>query len=144
MKRDVFLSVSGMQLGQDGADAEPIETVMPGVYYEKDGRHYVLYEEAVEGVESPVKNTVKFGGGCLELVRRGAVNVRMVFEENKKNTANYQVPYGSIPLGIDTKKIHIARTSDRIVVHVDYILDIGCGFLTDCRLRMDIRFKENG
>lgn len=146
MKQNVFISVSGMQFGQDrqdGAEAEQIETVMPGVYYEKDGRHYVLYEETMDGVERPLKNTVKFGAGCLELIRRGPVNVHMVFEEKKQHTADYQIPYGSIQLVIDTKKIHIAQTSDRIAVHVDYVLDMGYGFLTDCRLTMDIRFKEN-
>ncbi|MCM1087954.1 MAG: DUF1934 domain-containing protein [Muribaculaceae bacterium] len=147
MKRDVLISVRGLQLGtEDGnrTGTEQIESFTSGVYYEKDGRHYVLYEERMEGAETPVKNTVKFAPGSLELIRKGFVNVHMVFEENKKNKAVYQIPYGSIPLEIDTKKIHIARESEGITVHVDYVLDIGYDVLADCSLVMEIRFKENG
>ena len=144
MTRDVYISLRGLQFEESRTDTEQIETVVPGVYYEKNGRHYVIYDEELEGFEQPVKNTVKFAYPCLELTRRGPVNVRMVFEENKKNTVDYHTPYGTILLGIYTKKIHIAQESDRIVVNVDYSLDIYEEFYAGCKLVMDIRSTENG
>ena len=85
MTKDVLISLRGLQFDQSGADADKIETITAGVYYEKNGNHYVLYDELIEGFEEPTKNKVKFGEHFLELSRSGAVNVYMIFEENKKN-----------------------------------------------------------
>ena len=67
---------------------------------------------------------IKFGEHALELTRSGAVNVHMIFEENRKNMTSYNTPYGNILIGIDTRKIHITQESDRIVVtdrfHADH------------------------
>lgn len=141
MTKDVFLSISGLQFGLSGEDAEKIETVLTGTYYEKSGRHYVLYEETMEGFVEPLKNTMKFCDGFMELSRSGPVNVRMVFEENKKTMTSYQTPYGTIQLGIDTKKIHITQDPDKILVDVVYILDMDGSYLADCNLAINIRAK---
>lgn len=141
MTKDVFLSISGLQFGQDEEDTEKIETVLTGTYYEKGGRHYVLYEEIMEGFTKPLKNTIKFCAGFMELNRSGPVNVHMVFEENKKTMTSYQTPYGAILLGIDTKKIHITQTCDSMLVDVDYRLDMDGSYLADCNLAINIRSK---
>lgn len=143
MTKDVFLSISGLQFGQGREDGEKIETVLPGTYYEKGGRHYVLYEESMEGFVKPLKNTIKFCNGFMELNRSGPVNVRMVFEENRKTMTSYQTPYGTILLGIDTKKIHITQDPDRMLVDVVYILDMDGNYLADCNLTIDIRVGSN-
>ena len=143
MTKDVLISLRGLQFDQSGADADKIETITAGAYYEKNGSHYVLYDELIEGFEEPTKNKVKFGEHFLELSRSGAVNVYMIFEENKKNMTNYNTPFGSILIGINTKKIHISQEPDRIVVDVDYALDVNYEYLTDCKIVLDIRAKGN-
>lgn len=50
----------------------------------KNGTHYVIYDELMEGCEEPTKNIIKFRERELNLTKRGLVNVYMVFEENKK------------------------------------------------------------
>ena len=35
---------------RDGETDEPIETVTPGEYYFRNGKHYILYEEVQEGI----------------------------------------------------------------------------------------------
>lgn len=141
MTKDVLISLRGLQFDQSDSDAEKIETIMMGSYYEKNGNHYVLFDEVMEGFTQPVKNRVKFGEHALELTRSGAVNVHMIFEENRKNMTSYNTPYGNILIGIDTKKIHIAQESERIVVDVDYALDINYEYLADCQIVLDIRSK---
>lgn len=34
----------------DGEEAEPIEVITPATYYLKNGKHYVIYDEIVEGM----------------------------------------------------------------------------------------------
>lgn len=141
MTKDVLISLRGLQFDQSDSDVEKIETIMPGSYYEKNGSHYVLYDEIMEGFSEPVKNRIKFGEHALELTRSGAVNVHMIFEENRKNMTSYNTPYGNILIGIDTRKIHITQESDRIEVDVDYALDVNYEYLADCRIVLNIRSR---
>lgn len=158
MTKDVLITVRGLQFDRGGTDADnvntdkantgegntaTIETMLPGAYYEKNGSHYILYEEMMEGFREPTKNKIKFGEHFLELDRSGPVNVRMVFDENKKTMSNYNTPYGNIPIGIDTKKIHITKEPDRITVDVDYMLEAHNEYLADYRILIDIRSKES-
>lgn len=141
MTKDVLISLRGLQFDQSDSDAEKIETIMTGSYYEKNGNHYVLFDEVMEGFTEPIKNRIKFGEQGLELTRSGAVNVHMIFEKNRKNMTSYNTPYGNILIGIDTQKIHITQESERIVVDVDYALDVNYEYLADCRIVLDIRSR---
>ena len=138
MTQKVLLTLCGTQLGQDREDVGPIKTVSQGDYYKKNDSHYVIYEEQLEGSEGVLKNRLKFNADTLELCRTGAVNVRMVFQENKKNLTNYNTPFGQILMGIDTKKIQINEWEGHITVEVDYALDINDEFLSDCHMTIDI------
>ena len=55
MTKDVLLSISGLHQDVTGIEAqgdepgnEPIEVIAPANYYEKNGKHYVIYDELVE------------------------------------------------------------------------------------------------
>ena len=49
MTKDVLITISGIQT-IDGEVNDPIETVTPGEYYFRNGKHYILYDEVQEGV----------------------------------------------------------------------------------------------
>lgn len=144
MTQEVLLTLKGLQFDQREEDSDKIETVLVGDYYKRNGNHYVIYEEIMEGFAQVTKNRLKFGEHMLELSRSGLVNVHMVFQENKKNLTNYNTPFGQILVGIDTKKIQIEEGQDMIVVDVDYSLDINYEFLSDCHITVNIASKENG
>ena len=59
MTKEVVVTISGLQLS-DG-DQDTIETVHVGEYHEKDGVHYVFFDEILEGHEQPVRNMIKLG-----------------------------------------------------------------------------------
>ncbi len=142
MTQEVLLTLKGLQFDQREEDSDKIETVMVGDYYKRGDKHYVIYEEAMEGFSQATKNRLKFGGHMLELSRSGLVNVHMVFEENKKNLTNYNTPFGQILVGIDTKRIQIEEKPDNITVDVDYALDINYEFLSDCHITVNIASKQ--
>ena len=143
MTQEVLLTLQGLQFDQREVDADKIETVTVGDYYKKNGKHYVVYEEVTEGFEQTTKNRLKISENMLELSRNGLINMHMVFQENKKNLTNYNTPFGQILIGIDTKRIQIQEQADKIVVDVDYALDINYEFLSDCHIRINICSKEN-
>ena len=138
MTQKVMLTLQGMQADQGGEDTGQIETVANGDYYKKNDKHYVIYEEVAEGFEQPTKNRLKFSEGMVELSRSGPINVHMIFQENKKNLTSYNTPFGQIPMGIDTKKIQVTELGNRITVEVEYSLDVGGEFLSDCHMKIDI------
>lgn len=144
MTKEVLLSLKGLQFDTEAADGEKIETITPAEYYKAKNSHYVIYDETTEGFNEKTKNIIKFKENSLDLTKRGLVNVHMVFEENKKNMTSYGTPYGELLIGIDAKSVRLLEEDKRIVVDVDYALEINYEHFADCKIRMDIRSKEGG
>ncbi|NLL78152.1 MAG: DUF1934 domain-containing protein [Clostridiales bacterium] len=144
MTKEVLLSLKGLQFDTNSADGDKIETITPAEYYKRDGSHYVVFEETTEGFDESTKNIIKFKNSSLDLTKRGLVNVHMSFEENKKNLTSYVTPYGEILIGIDARSIRLNEEKERIVVDVDYALEVNYEHFADCKIRMDIRSKESG
>lgn len=146
MTKDVLVSISGMHMdvvsGMTDADNEPIEVVTPASYYCKNGKHYVIYDEVVEGMAGTIKNKIKITGtDSVEIMKTGISNAHMVFEKNKKNLTYYQTPYGQMLVGVNTRNMEINVTDDNIGVSVDYELDINHEPLADCKIKMEIYSK---
>ncbi|HKM22616.1 MAG TPA: DUF1934 domain-containing protein [Lachnospiraceae bacterium] len=142
MTKDVLISVKGLQFGND-VNNDMIEIITGGSYYKKNQKHYVLYDEMVEGFEGATRNIVKFDDTMLDLTKSGVTNVHMVFEENKKNLTNYITPYGNILIGIDARKVNVAETKESIQIDIDYGLEVNYEFLADCKIKMDIKSKDD-
>jgi len=143
MTKQVLLTIAGLQLVEE-EQAEPIEIVTAGDYYFRNGKHYVLYEEPVEGSSQTIQNTIKIGNGCLEVMKKGAMSTHMVFEKNKKNLTCYETPFGSMRIGIQTSDIALRETEDNIDIEVRYGLEINDEYLADCDIRMNIKSKDAG
>ena len=67
----------------------------------------------------------------------------MSFEENKKSLTNYATPFGNILIGIDTKKITLTESNDKIQIDVDYALEANYEFLADCKINIEITERKN-
>lgn len=143
MTKEILLSLKGLQM-ENKEDAQAMETITPADYYEKNGSHYVLYEEMMEGFTTVTKNRIKFNDSCLEVSKKGLVNVQMLFEENKKNITSYMTPYGNILIGIDTESISVQEKENQIRVEVEYTLEANYQYLADCRIEMELKPREEG
>lgn len=60
---------------------EPIEIVVPGEYYFRNGSHYLRYEEMLEDHGDPTVNYIKISPKGMEVRKKGQVNTHMVFEQ---------------------------------------------------------------
>lgn len=54
MTQDVLLTISGLHDmafadPEENEENEPIEVITPASYYWKNGKHYILYDEVMEG-----------------------------------------------------------------------------------------------
>lgn len=141
MTKDVIVTIVGLQNGLE-ADGVPIETKVAGEYFYKNKKHYILYDEVMEGETQITRNRVKIAEGKMELTKNGVVNVHMIFEENVKNVAQYQTPYGSLFVGLDGKKVAIQEAENEINVLVEYGMEINEAFVADCCISINVKEKD--
>lgn len=147
MTKEVLLTISGLHMDafSDEPDEEnvPIEVITPATYYLKNGKHYILYDEVVEGMLGSIKNTIKITGDSkLEMKKSGIANTNMVFEKEKINVTQYDTPYGEMMVGVYTKDMTVDVTEDNIDVAVSYALDVNSEKVADCNIVINI--KANG
>lgn len=70
MTQDVLLTISGLHDmafadPEENEENEPIEVITPASYYWKNGKHYILYDEVMEGIP-----------GWLRIRSRSLVKIR--------------------------------------------------------------------
>ena len=143
MTKDVIITIRGLQFVRNEEDMEPVEVVTPGEYYKKNGQHYLLFDEAVEGFEETTHNMMKFKEDQLEVRKKGLINVHMYFEENKKTISFYQTPFGVMNMGIAATNIQVWEGQDKIDLLVNYALELNDNYVADCTIQMNVQSKES-
>lgn len=138
MTKDVMISIRGIQF-EEGMDGEKIESIQKGEYYSRNDMHYILFEEVVEGMEDPVKSMIKFKEGEMHLNKKGPINVTMDFLEDRKTLTDYRTPFGSLVIGLEAKRVNYEEEEKRILLDVDYVLEVNYEPLANCKIRVDIR-----
>ena len=128
MTKDVVVSLKGLQLAPD-QQSDAVEVIAPGEYYIRNNKHYVLFEEIMEGETQTLKNMLKFNDNYLEFTRKGPMSVHMIFEK------------GSIQIGIDATSIEVKETEDEIRAEVKYALDVNYEFVGDCHINIAVKKK---
>lgn len=93
-------------------------------HYWKNGYHYFLYEEKLEGYETVFRSRIKCKDGYLEMHRSGEAGMNMIFEENKSHRAQYQVPYGQIVMDISTQSVSLKEEPSKLSVCAAYTMTV--------------------
>lgn len=75
MTKDVLVSVRGAHIA-DG-ETNNLEVITAGSYYFKNGKHYIIYDEILEGEEGSIRNTIKANGGQRRYESREAMRRRI-------------------------------------------------------------------
>lgn len=71
MKKDVLIHVRGLQMMDPEEEQEPIEIVVPGQYYYRNGSHYLRYEEMMDDTAEPTVNYIKMSAQEWKSASRG-------------------------------------------------------------------------
>lgn len=146
MTKDVILTISGLHYetfaGQE-EENEPIEVITPAVYYFKNGKHYIIYDEVVEGMPGTIRNKIRVTGeDLLEIMKSGISNTHMVFEKDKIHMTQYETPYGELMVGAFTRDMQVSEEENMIDIRVSYMLDINGEKVADCNITIQIRANE--
>ena len=145
MDKNVLIHIRGLQMMDPADEQEPIELVVPGQYYFKNGSHYLRYEELMDETSTePTVNYIKISSKAVEVRKKGLVNVHMVFERGKKNMTYYSTPYGTVEMGIAATGVMIEDSENGIDMKVDYALEMNEEYVADCYLTVSAQSKASG
>ncbi len=149
-----MIAITGLQFDNEGD--EPVEVVSQGKYYKKRGKHFILYDEYMtensfgygesmpEGARNAdcTKNKVILSEGIVEIIKSGAANVHMVFEEGKKNVTSYATPFGELIISTHTNRVELEETENEIVVRLTYGLDMNYSYISDCSILIRVTDRK--
>lgn len=141
MTDKVILSIKGIQheFGEDGTT----EMITTGNYYFRNGKHYILYDEAIPETGEQMSNTLKIAPNRIDLIKHGRFGTHMVFEANKKNMALYPTPYGMMDVCFNTFDVVTEEDDEKLRIQIEYALEINEGFVSDCTIEIYARAKEH-
>lgn len=147
MTKDVLVSISGLhnsvydERNEGVSEGEgPIEIITPATYYYKNGKHYVIFEEMVEGFSDVVRNKIRITENeKLEIMKSGITDTNMIFEKDRINMTPYKTPYGEMLVGTHTYRMDTEVQEKEIRVQTEYALDINGEKAADCEIQIKIK-----
>ena len=142
MEKEVLIHVKGLHMMDAPEGDEPIEIVVPGEYYFRNGSHYLRYEEMLEDHGDPTVNYIKISPKGMEVRKKGQVNTHMVFEQGKRNMAIYTTSFGTLEMGISATNLELKESDSRLDMKVNYSLDLNQEHVADCCLDIHAQGKS--
>jgi uncharacterized beta-barrel protein YwiB (DUF1934 family) len=140
MTKDVLIKISGLQMMDEESDN--IEVITAGQYFLKNGKHYVIYDEEIEGFEGTVHSTIRITPELLDIRKTGTVETHMVFSLDNKDMTHYATPLGEMVIETTTNRISMEADEDSLQVKVEYSLDINYEHVSDCSIVLDVCSRE--
>lgn len=138
MTEDIIVRMKGIQVSVEGEE-DVVTSVSQGRYFFRNGKHFILFEEKVDDTKDAVKTSLKLSKNVLEVTRNGALNTRMVYEQNKKNASAYHTAYGSLLVAVETESFELREEECAIDVKIKYKLEVEEVPTAECSLEIEIR-----
>ena len=142
MTKDVLLSIRGLYT-EDNDEEDSIETLAPAEFFIKEGVYYIFFEEILDDTTGITKSRIKYSEKCFELTRKGELSVHLLFEEGKKTLNTYQMPYGTLVVGLDTKHIEKKELDNEIQIRIDYAMEINYQQVSDNTIEVVIKSVQS-
>ena len=120
--KDVVISITGVQQGQNGPQA--IELVTQGQYgVERDKICFSYQETELTGMDGTL-TTFRVEKDMVTMTREGAVNSQMLFQKGRKHLFLYDTPFGAMTMGVSTQKLSSEMDEHGGVMDLFYSVDV--------------------
>lgn len=140
MNKDVLVSMNGLQTVEGTNDT--VEFITVGEYYNKNGKHYIVYEDIDEDNGQKTKNMIKVSSESIEVKKKGYINAHMLFEKDKTKKSHYSTPFGDLIVEINANDIEIMEEEKKIEIRVGYALLINAQPTSNCEIHISVRELE--
>lgn len=136
MEENVVIKISGLQVVENTGDN--VEVLASGQHYVKNNKHYLLYDEIETEEQKKTSNIIKFNNDMVEIIRKGNMGGRLVFEENAMKQSLYSTPMGDLLIEILTEKITVSeQKSGDVALEVKYQIHVDGNKISDNKIEID-------
>ena len=136
MEENVVIKISGLQVVENTGDN--VEVLAAGKHYVKNDKHYLLYDEIEEESQAKTSNIIKFNHDIVEIVRKGAIGGRLVFEENATKQSLYSTPMGDLLIELFTQEIALNEQQEgNVDLKVKYQIHIDGNKVSDNEIEIN-------
>lgn len=119
-------------------ETDTIKEMAYGNYTEKNGKQYITYKTENDG--DKVSSMIKIDGNEILIKRTGSVNSSMVYKVGAKKEFLYHLPYGNIPMEIETQRIVSKLDENGGTIELVYILNVqGEKYFNDMKITVSKR-----
>ncbi len=126
MDENVILSIKGTQHyegAQDGGDM--VELVTLGTLRRDEKGMTISYEETeLTGMEGTTTRVRIEDGPRVTLLREGRINTQMIFQLGQRYLSLYETPYGSLSVGIETRRLKNTVCETGGDLEIDYDIEV--------------------
>lgn len=140
MKRAVVLSIRGRQTYGKQVP-EIIELVTEGTMEFANGGWDISYEESDLTGLAGVTTTFRVEPGKVTLIRRGALNSQMVFQEGVSHDSLYEMEFGALMINVRATSVIYDIVPDGGMIDLVYQINIENTEAGEIDYHLDIRAK---
>ena len=124
MKQEVLITLRGTQT-IPGEKPETVELMTRGTMTGRNGKFAISYVETeLTGTAGVVSTFLILNPHRVVLTRDGPIKSRMVFVEGVKDKSIYDLGFGSLLLGVYTRKIEVDLSEAGGRLFIDYSVEI--------------------
>lgn len=125
MKKEINIKVTGTHKDLQGGDEqETIENLYPATYIQKDGCHYLFYEEVQEGFGAIQNKVIVNPEGHVRMTKKGVINSDMEFYLGESRTCDYKTPFSTVEINFHTEELDVQVTDEKVSIVIVYLMDL--------------------
>ena len=136
--KNVIISIQGFQRVEN-KEEDKIELVTDGQYEKENGVAVFSYMESeLTGLEG-TKTTFTVDNDIVTLMREGTLNSRMLFEKGQKHFFMYELPFGSVTMGVSTNSIEADLGEKGGDLEIKYTVDMDNSVVSENTFRINVK-----
>ncbi len=136
MEENAVIKISGLQEVEGTKDN--VELLAAGKHYIRNNKHYILYENIEDDSEEKTSNIIKFNDEMVEIIRRGAIEGRLLLEQNAMRQSVYSTPMGDMVVEVLTEKVDVEeQIRGDVNLKVKYQIHIDGNKISDNELEIN-------
>ncbi|MFZ2539182.1 MAG: DUF1934 domain-containing protein [Oscillospiraceae bacterium] len=138
MKKDVFITIKGIQTVDDEKDTTELFT--QGNFYKKDDSYYITYDESeATGFQGSTTTLKVEGNDKVTLIRSGSTRSHLIAQNGERNIGHYGTTEGNLAIGVYTKQINANLDENGGDLFFSYSLDINSHLISENEVYINIK-----
>lgn len=138
MKKDVFITIRGIQKVDDEKDTTELFT--QGNFYRKNNNYYISYDESgATGFQGSTTTLKVEGNDKVTMIRSGSTRSHLIVQNGERNIGHYGTSEGHLAIGVYAKQIRSDLNEHGGDLFFSYNLDINSSLISENEVYINIK-----